>query len=125
MEFLSVINSLGTVPFLALLVIIFIMLFREVKADNARTQKHMKEYEEKFDRRFTKHEEAIAEDIAEHKAATEKMVDSLREVDKELEKRIRVIETEYAPRTYVQEVVSGWRNEIRNLNDKLDKVLKG
>ena len=53
------------------------------------------------------------------------MVDSLKEVDKELEKRIRVIETEYAPRTYVQEVVSGWRNEIRNLNDKLDKVLKG
>ena len=80
---------------------------------------------EKFDKRFTKHEEAIAQDIAEHKAATEKMVDSLREVDKELEKRIRVIETEYAPRTYVQEVVSGWRNEIRNLNDKLDKVLKG
>ena len=33
MEFLSVVNSLGTVPFLALLVVIFILLFREVKAD--------------------------------------------------------------------------------------------
>lgn len=85
MEFISVVNSLGSLPLFVLIVVIFILLLKEVKKDNEITR-----------------------------TALQKM-----------EERIRIIEQDYAEKSYVQEINSNWRTEIRRIDEKLDKILMG
>lgn len=111
MEFLSSVNSLGTVPLLILIVVIFILLFREVKKDNERTSARLEAHEAKMDKQMKEHRESVDKQISMQNRTVEKM-----------EERLRAVEQDYATKTYVQEVVSGWREEIRRLNDKLDRM---
>ena len=105
MEFLSSINSLGTVPLLILILVIFILLFKEVKKEN-----------QALSRSFDKHKEYVDAAIKEYKETTDKQIEKM-------EERLRSVETEYAEKTYIQEQMSGWRTEIRRIDEKLDRVL--
>ena len=48
MEFLSTVNSLGIIPLLVLMLVIFILLFKDIKKDNERMAQELKDHEEKI-----------------------------------------------------------------------------
>ena len=112
MEFMSIINSIGTVPLLILILVIFILLIKDIRKDNDAMARELKEHEAKLNSA-----------IKEYKETTEKQISQQNLIIEKLDNRLRVVETDYAEKTYVQEVNSSWRSEIRHINDKLDKVL--
>lgn len=114
MEFLSTINSLGIIPLLVLMLVIFILLFKDIRKDNERMAQELKDHEEK-----------ISSSIKEYKTATEKQIAAQNAALEKMECRIRAVEMDYAEKTYVQEVNSSWRTEMRRIEDKIDKVLMG
>lgn len=114
MEFMSIINSFGSIPLLVLLIVIFILLLREVKKDNRDTRNSLDGFRN-----------AIEKQIKEHKLSTEKLIDNQNTAIEKMEERLRVIEQDYADKAYVQEINSNWRTEIRRIDEKLDKILMG
>lgn len=112
MEFLSSVNSLGTIPLLILIIVIFILLFREIKGENRRLSKAFDDHKAALDKVFGDYKEDVDRQIKSQNLIIEKM-----------EARLRTVETDYAEKTYVQEAMSGWRTEIRRIDDKLDRVL--
>ncbi len=114
MEFLSTVNSLGIIPLLILMLVIFILLFKDIRKDNERMAQELKDHEEK-----------ISSSIKEYKATTEKQIAAQNAALEKMENRIRAVEMDYAEKTYVQEVNSSWRTEMRRIEDKIDKVLMG
>ncbi len=112
MEFLSSINSFGTVPLLILIVVIFILLFKEVKKEN-----------QALSRSFDKHKEYVDAAIKEYKETTDRQIEVQNKQLEKMEERLRSVETDYAEKTYIQEQMSGWRTEIRRIDEKLDRVL--
>lgn len=123
MEFLSVINSIGTIPLLVLIVVIFILLFREVKKDNQDTKNSLSIHKREMAENLAEYKRETAESLAEYKTLVDKQLAAEEKVLKELDLRLRTVETDYAKKTDVQEALSGWRMEIRHLSDKIDKVL--
>ena len=114
MEFLSTVNSLGIVPLLILILVIFILLFKDIRKDNERMARELQDHEAK-----------ISASIKEYKATTEKQIAAQNAALEKMESRIRAVEMDYAEKTYVQEVNSSWRTEMRRIEDKIDKMLMG
>lgn len=114
MEFLSTVNSLGIVPLLILILVIFILLFKDIRKDNERMARELQDHEAK-----------ISASIKEYKTTTEKQIAAQNAALEKMESRIRAVEMDYAEKTYVQEVNSSWRTEMRRIEDKIDKMLMG
>lgn len=112
MEFLSIINGLGTIPLLILLIVVFIILIKDIKKENESIKRQMDSVKKSLSESLDKHETAINTALENQNERLEK-----------LDERIRHVETDYADRIYTQEIASGWRTEIRRLDEKLDKVL--
>lgn len=125
MEFTSVVNSLGSLPLLILIVVIFILLLKEVKKDNERTRTALQQYKQHSDESLKEYKASIDKQIKEHSASTEKLLSNQNAALQKMEERIRIIEQDYADRAYVQEINSNWRTEIRRLDEKLDRILMG
>lgn len=132
MEFLSTVNSLGTVPLLVLITAIFILLVREVKKDGDHLRSSLEAHRKEVDRALAEYKagverqvEAQNKAIAEYKVSVDRHIEVQNKQLEKLEERLRLVETEYAEKTYVQEINSGWRTEIRRIDDKLDRVLMG
>lgn len=130
MDFLSSVNSLGTVPMLVLITVIFILLVREVKKENENLSRSFDRHRQDVDKALEEYRAAAErvanvqnEAIAEYKVSTNKQIASQNTAIRKMEERLVTVEKDYAERTYVQEIVSGWRNEIRRIDDKLTKVL--
>lgn len=130
MDFLSSVNSLGTVPMLVLITVIFILLVREVKKENENLSRSFDRHRQDVDKALEEYRAAAErvanvqnEAIAEYKVSTNKQIASQNTAIRKMEERLVAVEKDYAERTYVQEIVSGWRNEIRRIDDKLTKVL--
>lgn len=130
MDFLSSVNSLGTVPMLVLITVIFILLVREVKKENENLSRSFDRHRQDVDKALDEYRAAAErvanvqnEAIAEYKVSTNKQIASQNTAIRKMEERLVAVEKDYAERTYVQEIVSGWRNEIRRIDDKLTKVL--
>ena len=130
MDFLSSVNSLGTVPMLVLITVIFILLVREVKKENENLARSFDRHRQDVDKALDEYRAAAErvanvqnEAIAEYKVSTNKQIASQNTAIRKMEERLVAVEKDYAERTYVQEIVSGWRNEIRRIDDKLTKVL--
>lgn len=112
MDFLGTVNTLGAIPLLTLIVVIFILLFREVKKDNKRISEALESHSAKIDKQ-----------IREYKAITDRQIEAQNIEIGKMEERLRIVESDYAKKTDVQEAISGWRMEIRHINDKLDRIL--
>lgn len=112
MEFFSAINSIGTIPALILILVIFILLYKEVKKDNIGIAKELKS-----------HEDAISQKLKEYQETVDKQISMQNSLLEKLEDRLRAVETDYAEKTYVQECNSGWRTELRRVDEKLDRIL--
>lgn len=130
MDFLSSINSLGTVPLLVLITVIFILLVREVKRENENLSHSFDRHRQDVDKALAEYKagtERIADvqnkAIAEYKLSTDRQIASQNTALRKMEERLTAIEKDYAEKTYVQEAMSGWRTEIRRIDDKLDRVL--
>ena len=130
MDFLSSVNSLGTVPMLVLITVIFILLVREVKRENEDLSRSFDRHRQDVDKALEEYRagcERVADAqnkaIAEYKLSTDRQIASQNSAIRKMEERLAAVEKNYAERTYVQEVVSGWRSEIRRLDDKLTEVL--
>lgn len=130
MDFLSSVNSLGTVPMLVLITVIFILLVREVKKENENLSRSFDRHRQDVDKALEEYRAAAErvanvqnQAIAEYKVSTNKQIASQNTAIRKMEERLVAVEKDYAERTYVQEIVSGWRNEIRRIDDKLTKVL--
>lgn len=130
MDFLSSVNSLGTVPMLVLITVIFILLVREVKKENEDLSRSFDRHRQDVDKALEEYRagcERVAnvqnQAIAEYKVSTNKQIASQDAAIRKMEERLVRVEKDYAERTYVQEIVSGWRSEIRRIDDKLTKVL--
>ena len=130
MDFLSSVNSLGTVPMLVLITVIFILLVREVKKVNENLSRSFDWHRQDVDKALEEYRAAAErvanvqnQAIAEYKVSTNKQIASQNTAIRKMEERLVAVEKDYAERTYVQEIVSGWRNEIRRIDDKLTKVL--
>lgn len=130
MDFLSSVNSLGTVPMLVLITVIFILLVREVKKENEDLSRSFDRHRQDVDKALEEYRagcERVADAqnkaIAEYKLSTDRQIASQNSAIRKMEERLAAVEKNYAERTYVQEVVSGWRSEIRRLDDKLTEVL--
>ncbi len=130
MDFLSSVNSLGTVPMLVLITVIFILLVREVKRENENLSRSFDRHRQDVDKALEEYRAAAErvanvqnQAIAEYKVSTNKQIASQDAAIRKMEERLVAVEKDYAERTYVQEIVSGWRNEIRRIDDKLTKVL--
>ena len=130
MDFLSSVNSLGTVPMLVLITVIFILLVREVKKENENLSRSFDRHRQDVDKALEEYRAAAErvanvqnEAIAEYKVSTNKQIASQNTAIRKMEERLVAVEKDYAERTYVQEIVSGWRNGIRRIDDKLTKVL--
>ncbi|MGP1418343.1 MAG: hypothetical protein ACTTJZ_00835 [Sphaerochaetaceae bacterium] len=102
LEFLGIVSSYGAVPLLVVLLVIIIIAMKD----------HSK-----------KHDEMEAS-IGDLKASLEKrMAEQSAQADKaigNLDKRILYMEQNYAEKSYVQETVSGWRMEIKDLGNRID-----
>lgn len=102
LEFLGIVSSYGAVPLLVVLLVIIIIAMKD----------HSK-----------KHDEMEAS-IGDLKASLEKrMAEQSTQADKaigNLDKRILYMEQNYAEKSYVQETVSGWRMEIKDLGNRID-----
>lgn len=132
MDFLGTINALGTVPLLVLITVIFILLVREVKKDGDHLRSALEAHRKEVDRALAEYKagverqvEAQNKAIAEYKVSVDRHIEVQNKQLEKLEERLRLVETEYAEKTYVQEINSGWRTEIRRIDDKLDRVLMG
>lgn len=132
MDFLSTVNSLGTVPLLVLITAIFILLVREVKKDGDHLRSALESHRKEVDRALAEYKagverqvEAQNKAIAEYKVSVDRHIEIQNKQLEKIEARLRMVETDYAEKTYVQDAMSGWRQEIRRIDDKLDKVLMG
>lgn len=113
MEFISIVNTiLGTVPLLILITVIFILLFKENKKEIDRLGISVKGIREDVRQQLEQAEEQSKARDAKQDQIAEK-----------LEARISEIEKNYADKAYVQESVGGWRTEIRELSNRMDKLM--
>ena len=113
MDFLSSVNSLGTVPMLVLITVIFILLVREVKKENENLSRSFDRHRQDVDKALEEYRAAAErvanvqnEAIAEYKVSTNKQIASQNTAIRKMEERLVAVEKDYAERTYVQEIVS-------------------
>ncbi|WP_148229000.1 hypothetical protein [Parasphaerochaeta coccoides] len=109
---MSLVNQLGTVPILILLVVIFILLFKENKKAN-----------ESLSRTISSLKDDVRKQLEAADARNEERNKKQDEVIETLNKRVSYVEQNYADKAYVQESFGGWRTEIRELGKRMDRFI--
>lgn len=112
-EFLGMVASYGSFPLLVLLLVIIIIALKDHMKKHDEVDATLRTIQENIDNRF----DAMSEQ-------NDKTMGKL-------ETRILYIEQNYAEKAYVQESVSGWRTEIRDLrrciednNKRTDRIME-
>jgi len=123
MEFLNTVAAIGTVPLLILLVIIFILILKNQKNEYEAVKKELAALQKSTSDGMAQIKKEFQDSMTEFKQDHK---DSMEAVDL----KISQIMKDYAEKTYVQEAVGGWRNEVREIrqdirvyNERVDKVL--
>lgn len=112
-EFLGLVANYGSFPLLVLLFVIIIIALKDHKKKHAQVDEALRDIRQNIDDRFKEVSQQNDRTLG------------------KLETRILYIEQNYAEKAYVQESVSGWRTEIRDLrryiednNKRTDRIME-